>query len=94
MAQENEWGFPVCEYPNGQLTHGRVTHGTPTSVQIDTGSCPTGTKFMGMAHSHPGGVAYPSDIDVNAMRRSGASKMCIVVPERDELACYTLKRPR
>ena len=93
MAQENEVGFAVCRFPNGQLTTGPVSTGTPTRVNIET-RCPPGTKFEAIYHTHPGGIAYPSDIDVNALRRSGAEKMCIEVPERGELACYSLKRGR
>lgn len=83
----NEIGFSMCRYPDGRLATGPVSEGTPMGVDIAI-KCPPGSRFYGMLHTHPGGIAYPSETDINSGRRVGAETLCILVPETDELACY------
>ena len=73
----NEFGFALCELPNGDLTRGPVSWGTPTSVDIQL-QCPQGAKFVGLGHSHPGGVAYPSDQDVASGFESNSQLLAIL----------------
>ena len=93
MAQAtNEVGFALCRAQSGQLTRGPVAEGTPVGVNIPV-SCPSGTRFVGLFHTHPGGVAAPSDKDLRAGQATGSRNLCILVPESGELACYRRKRP-
>jgi hypothetical protein len=73
----NEMGFPVCQLPGGELTRGPVSWGSPTSVKIQL-QCPGGSKFLGLSHTHPGGVAYPSAQDVRSAFESGAQALWIM----------------
>lgn len=73
----NELGFAVCELPNGDLINGPVSWGTPTSVEIQL-HCPTGSKFVGLGHTHPGGVAEPSDMDIASGFQSDSKALWIM----------------
>ena len=72
----NEMGFPGCQLPNGNLINGPVSWGTPTSVEIQL-QCPMGSKFVGLGHTHPRGVAQPSDQDIRSGFQSGAQFLAI-----------------
>ena len=87
--RENEKGFSVCEFADGGLTHGPVAHGTPTSVQIPI-ACPPGSRFRGMHHTHPGGIAQPSATDIRSARRVGADVLCIDAD--GDFACFQVRR--
>ncbi len=89
----NEIGFSLCRYPSGQLTHGPVVSGTPTSVNIPV-ACPPGARFEGLFHTHPGGVAYPSNTDIRSARKVRAEHLCIAVPDTGEMRCFRFKRKR
>ena len=91
MRQANEIGFTVCRTPSGQLTHGPVATGTPTSVNIPV-VCPPGSKLIALHHSHPGGIARPSRTDVETAIRVKAKHLCIQVPETGELKCFRVLR--
>ena len=58
IRNTNEIGFSICRLPSGALTHGAVSEGTPVSVNISI-TCPNGSEFVGLAHTHPKGVAWP-----------------------------------
>ena len=72
----NEFGFSLCQLPNGDLTRGPVNWGTPTSVEIKL-QCPSGSKFVGLGHTHPGGVAEPSRQDIASGFSSGSQFLAI-----------------
>jgi len=72
----NEYGFSLCRTPAGKLVNGPVASGTPNSVNIPV-SCPAGSRFIGLDHSHPGGVAVPSSIDIASAKKVGARVLCI-----------------
>ena len=86
----NEFGFPVCAFPDGNLTNGPVSWGSPTSVEIQL-ACPSGTKFLGLAHSHPGGVAHPSDQDVKSGFDSNSEALWIM--SDTDFRMFPLVRP-
>lgn len=73
---KNEFGFSLCQRPDGALVRGPVSWGTPTSVEIML-QCPSGAEFVGLGHSHPGGVAFPSDQDIKSGIESGARFLAI-----------------
>tara|TARA_Y100000310_G_scaffold204991_1_gene205284 strand:- start:386 stop:748 length:363 start_codon:yes stop_codon:yes gene_type:complete len=86
-----EVGFTLCRTPQGGLTRGRVARGTRTSVNIPLG-CPPGAKLEGFFHTHPGGVAVPSDLDFKAARKARVSVLC--VQNDSQLSCFRLKKSR
>ena len=82
----NEVGFALCRVrATGKLASGPVTSGTPNRVGI-TVACPPGSDFIGLAHTHPGGVAEPSALDKRTAKEHGAAVMCIA--SDTELACF------
>ena len=72
----NEFGFAICLLPNGNLVRGPVSHGTPTSVEIQL-RCQQGARFVGLGHTHPGGVAYPSRQDIKSGLESKSEFLAI-----------------
>ena len=88
----NELGFSLCRVgASGQLVAGPVATGDPVSVSIPV-SCPTGSHFEGLFHTHPGGVAQPSQQDIRAAKQSGAANLCI---QSDwTLACFRIRPSR
>ena len=72
----NEVGFTICRTPTGSLTRGPMAMGTPVAVNIPL-QCPKGSKMEGLYHTHPGGVAYPSNTDIKSAQRHGAKVLCI-----------------
>lgn len=95
-GRTNEVGFSICRVrATGKLTNGPVATGTPMRVDIPV-ECPPDARFEGLYHTHPGGVAMPSAMDVRSAKQVGARVLCIQVPETGEMACYTVRgvRPR
>ncbi len=73
----NEIGFTMCRVTaSGELTHGPLAEGTPDSVNIPV-SCPPGSSFEGLFHTHPGGSSFPSPTDIRSAKKIGASVLCI-----------------
>lgn len=72
----NEIGASICQKPNGKIVFGPWAEGTPMSVNVPV-SCPKGTKFHGIFHTHPGGVPLPSKTDLQSGERVGAQVLCI-----------------
>ena len=94
----NEFGFPMCQRPDGSLERNvKVSWGTPTSVDVGT-QCPPGTRFVGVTHSHPLGVPFPSKTDQRAAIASSSEVMCIVADTpggRDHvLNCFRIQAAR
>lgn len=86
----NEVGYSLCETPGGQLRRGAQAEGTPTRVTVPLG-CPHGSQFIGIFHTHPGGSARPSAIDLREAHRVGAKVLCI--RNDHEVKCWRLRRP-
>ena len=85
----NEIGASICGTPNGQIVFGPWSEGTPTSVKVN-GTCPPGMTFLGIYHTHPGGVAQPSAQDIKSGLAVNAKHLCI---EADgDLRCWRKKR--
>lgn len=72
----NEIGFTLCRATDGSLVTGPMAEGTPVSVNIPI-RCPVGSKFDSLFHTHPGGIAYPSNQDIQSAKRVGAKNICI-----------------
>jgi len=89
VTRRNEVGFTMCRAKGGGLTHGPVVSGTPTSVDIPV-RCPPGSSMVGLFHTHPKGVAYPSDTDIRSAIKVGAKALC--VQSDTELACFRVSR--
>ena len=85
----NEVGFALCRMPTGKLATGPVSSGTPTRVDI-AASCPPGGTLVGLFHTHPGGIAYPSAMDVRAAKKVRAPNLCIL--SDSQLGCYKVGR--
>lgn len=81
----NETGFAICRTPTGRLVNGPVSTGSPTRVDIHV-ACPPGSRFEGLFHTHPGGVAQPSPMDIAAARQTGAAHQCIL--SDSEMRCF------
>ena len=88
IKNRNEVGFTLCRLKSGQLVHGPVSEGTPTSVTFST-ACPPGASLVALFHTHPSGSAYPSAVDIQAARISGAKALCIQNDEK--LVCYKVR---
>ena len=73
---KNEVGASICRFPSGDITFGPWSTGTPTSVNVKL-SCPTGSKFHGIYHPHPGGEPVPSTTDLKSGVKAGARYLCI-----------------
>ena len=84
---QNEIGYALCQQPDGSYVNGPVAEGTPVSVNIPI-RCPSGTKFVGLYHTHPGGVPYPSNTDIQSAARVRAAQLCIEVPETGQTNCF------
>lgn len=86
----NEVGFAMCRVrKTGRLVRGPVATGTPTRVDIPI-QCPPGSDFEVMVHTHPGGVAEPSALDMRTAQRFGATASCIA--SDSELKCHPVSR--
>ena len=85
---KNEFGFTLCRYQNGQLTRGPVATGDPMSVNIPV-SCPPHSKLAGLYHTHPGGIAKPSDTDIRSAKKVGAEVLCI--SDDRQTVCHIVK---
>lgn len=84
----NELGFAACRTLDGRLMRGPTASGTPTSVSIPV-NCPTGTVFEMLFHTHPGGVSFPSQQDIQSALKVGAKTLCIL-SERDGMKCFRI----
>ena len=88
-GRTNEIGAAMCrDLATGKISFGPFSEGTPTSVSIDP-TCPPGTKLFAIYHTHPGGVALPSQTDLKSGRRIGAEALCINAD--GDLRCHNLK---
>lgn len=76
MLPPNEFGFALCRFSNGRLGSGPRVTGTPMNVNIPL-ACPQGSTFEGLFHTHPGGIALPSQTDRASAHRVGAKVLCI-----------------
>lgn len=93
-GRANEVGFSICRVKaTGKLVNGPVATGTPMRVDIPV-QCPPDSRFEGLYHTHPGGIAMPSAMDVRSAKQVGARVLCIQVPETGEMACYTVRGVR
>jgi len=72
----NEIGASICGAPDGSILFGPWSTGTPTGVSVTVG-CPSGADFLGVYHTHPGGIAVPSAQDIKAGLQVGAKYLCI-----------------
>ena len=92
MAQQgqrlpaNEYGYAMCRTPDGRIVQGPVARGTPNSVTIPI-SCPRGSTFIGLFHTHPQGVSQPSGQDVRSGVEVAAQILCIR-SEAEGLRCW------
>ena len=84
----NEIGASICGAPDGSIAFGPWATGTPTSVQVEVG-CPPGMDFLGIYHTHPGGVAQPSAQDIQSGLAVNAKHLCISAD--GDLRCYRKK---
>ena len=71
-----ETGFSLCRTRQGALVNGPEATGTPNRVEIPV-SCPAGSQFTGLFHTHPSGVALPSATDIASARKVNAKVLCI-----------------
>lgn len=76
MGNVNEIGFSICRAPDDMLVSGPVAVGTPNRVNIPI-ACPPDAEFIGLFHTHPGGVAKPSQLDEQSAADHNAKVMCI-----------------
>lgn len=92
---KNEWGFAMCRTPAGQLRAGPVAHGTPNNVTIDV-KCGPGESVAGLFHTHPGGVAEPSQLDLqSALKLKNAGRGNVLCIDADgDLKCFRVKPRR
>lgn len=88
---KNEVGFTLCRTKSGQLTRGPMAMGTPRAVSIPI-SCPVGSRFIGLWHTHPGGSVTPSRVDKNSAIRFDAEFMCITNDTKTKCARITGRR--
>jgi proteasome lid subunit RPN8/RPN11 len=66
------------------------TTSTEESASIFVDMLPLGTHNAGSAHSHPNGVLWPSDADLNFFPRTGRYHLIIGAPYGpDDWACFT-----
>ncbi len=87
-----EIGAPLCRATDGGLFAGKVFQGASNLRVAIPLECPPGSRVVGTIHTHPGGLARPSDADFREARRLRLAIMCVVVPETGESRCVQLKR--
>lgn len=93
VDKPHEVSFPVCATPSGDLFAGEVKEGTPLRVMLSTNCFGKGTA-VAAAHTHLeaiGGMSMPSEQDVEAARRMGMPKTCIIQPESRRVLCFDVK---
>ena len=88
LLPANEFGFSLCQAQDGKLVKGPTATGTPINVSIPV-TCPAGSHFTGLFHSHPRGVAYPSPQDIDSALRVGAKILCIQSDQ--EMKCFRIQ---
>lgn len=72
-----EIGWPICVNGSGRVAPNvPQVSGTPMAVNVPI-TCPSGTRYRGITHSHPKGVPYPSDQDIKSAIASGGDILCI-----------------
>lgn len=86
---KNEFGFTLCRTPRGKLVRGKVHHGTPSQVVIPV-TCPPASKLEGLFHTHPGGVAFPSEPDIRNAFQAKIKVLCVM--NESALNCFRLIR--
>lgn len=84
----NEIARTIC-LCNGEVKWGSEGHsGSPVDVWIDP-QCPDEGTAIGLYHTHPHGIAEPSEMDIIAMKKAGLPFLCI--QDDNELNCYQVK---
>ena len=82
-----ECGFVVCTNAQGQTHKGVRTCGHRYGVKVET-ECPSGYTASLIYHTHPGGHAEPSSVDIREAKRLGIARLCIGVPQTGEVKCH------
>lgn len=87
-----EIGFYLCKR-NSEIVKGKTLIGEEDVLpdyiwESDEAQCPRGTIEIGNFHTHPGGKAYPSHLDVSAANFDNHSLTCIGA--RGEVNCWNL----
>jgi len=82
-----EIGFSLCRAQNGKLVKGPLAKGSANEVSVPV-HCPEGSKFEGLFHTHPGGVASPSPQDIKSAVEVGANVLCIM--NDSSLRCFRI----
>jgi len=85
----NEFGFAIYARPDGSLLAGPLATGTPMSVSIPIVNPPPGTRLAGLFHSHPRGVAYPSNQDLQSAQQVQAPVLCIA--DDAQMRCFRMR---
>jgi proteasome lid subunit RPN8/RPN11 len=89
LPMNNEVGAMLCRAPDGSTVFGPQAEGSHDNVQVPY-QCPAGSEPYGVWHTHPHGVATPSDDDLEAAREFGLRRMCVTVPQTGETRCRNL----
>lgn len=71
-----EKGFALCRTRAGRILPGPEAEGGPSNVRIPL-ACPPNSNIIGVFHTHPSGLAEPSEQDLSEARRTGLKWLCI-----------------
>jgi proteasome lid subunit RPN8/RPN11 len=93
LPKNKEVGSSICRTKAGKLVPGKMASGSMTHVDVEL-TCPPNTQFEGVWHTHPMGLAQPSEQDYEQARKLGVKKLCVTstghgVP--DETRCYSIR---
>ena len=93
LPLDREVGAAICACnKTGEVTLGAMAIGPDQYTVSVPISCPSGHRAIGVWHTHPGGVAEPSQADRRQMRQLGLKHACITVPDTGETRCHLMPR--
>ena len=93
LPTNKEVGSSICRTKAGGVVPGKMTSGSMTHGDVEL-NCPPNTSFDGVWHTHPMGMAQPSEQDYEQARRHGIKKLCITSTSpgvEDQTRCFRIR---
>ena len=89
LPMNYEVGAMMCKSKDGSTVLGTRASGNHDNVSVPY-NCPPNSEPYGVWHTHPHGIAHPSDEDIAAGREFGLKRLCVTVPQPGETNCTNL----
>ena len=93
LPTNKEVGSAMCRTQAGKVIPGKLTSGSLHSVDVEL-TCPPNTQLDGVWHTHPMGLAQPSEQDYEQARKFGVKKLCVTSTaphQKDQTRCYRIQ---